>query len=352
MADAFSVMQQAARAPPRKRKRASDAEIQSQIVQSASEACAVAATLTEDDTVIDRTLVRGGRTHQSRRAGKCDRRARAPVERQVAPERPGALTFERCEHMLVAMAYFGLSAEHSFLNIIFGRDPPAAMAAERALLKEGMYWVDACRAYNIISYPSLNLMETLGELAAAPNPAGAITVYRNLHEYMKMMLSVCSFSTAPVPTDTRGPCQCAISAKPIKQTDKPADRLLCVEVKLYNPRVDAQGDDYRQVIPLSSRPLVFHVTARYSVILFGTWYFYHLPILVGANCATWVAWARTLPVARRNAEFPGIATMSDAALARLFVERTRDNCMAMFRQIVFIAQTIEKRNQEYRKQLA
>jgi len=349
MADAFSVLKQSGRAQSRKRKRTSDAELQALIVQSLQDANGLSEALGEDDSIIDRTLVRGGgRSRQPRRTG--GRRERATTKAQHGGERPGSLTFERCEHMLIAMSYFGLSATRSFINTIAGRDHPDE--PESALLSEGVHWADACMAHDILSSPGLALMQTLGQLAEARNPSESATVYSKLHDYMKMMLSVCTFVAEPVQPGFHEPRQCAIGGKPVKPSDKPSDQLIRVAVSLYEPSADAAGEDYLHVRVRSARPLVFHVAGRYATILFGVWYFHHLPILLGANCATWVAWARSLPAARRHAEFPGIATMSDAALARLFVKQTHGDCLAMFQQMVSIAQTIDKRNQEYSKQLA
>lgn len=354
MANAFEHMMsgaQSARAAPsprsRKRKcQASDTELEAQLTQSAANVHDMVTMLDKDHPAAESAL-----THP-----KISTRARQPtvqrkkrcrgagIERDMF-DRPGAITYERWEHMIVAMAFCGLDPKHNFMNAVIRMHDRKEIEFEDELMAVGIVWGEAYQTHNALTKPSLEFIQTLIKLAENKNPSEGVAIHKTLHKYMTMMLASHSFFASPAVLASRE-TKCAIDGKSCKATES----MFLVKLKMYTPFGDDKMD-YRFIRERNTRPVEFHVNSRYINVLFGTWYLFHQSFLVGKSCAAWVAMIKSLPRARRDDEFPGFDGASDAAVARMFVASTYGDCDAMRKTAIDLAQIIEKRFQEYKKQL-
>lgn len=346
MEDAFEHMMEAARHEAHRTDvDTEDQELETQLVNSVKRSRNVADALEEDSPAVRHRLVGTPRT---RGASPQRKRARSSGKTTDVLDRPGSITYDRFRHLLIVMAYAGLRPMRSSMTAIIRcsqRRPDPLIAEVEAA---GMSWLDAYQVHDTCILPALSFMTTLRALSTHNNPSENVTTYSKLSKFMRMALNSYEFTAAladhALVTENE---PCAVEGKPRKAREK----MYRISVRMYEKPGADDACDYRLALPVGNHPIQFHINERYLDLILGTWYLYHLSYLVEHNCAAWVTHVRELPRRQREAIAPGFDAASDADLAHLYVAANHHACTEIHERVIRIAQSIEKRNQEYKKRL-
>lgn len=362
MTDAFSQMMKSSRGSKKpgkgskkgvKKEAEDDAEINQKLTRGVVQSRDVANALEEDSPTVRQHLSRGA-TRKRGGGGGIDlddddaprKRRRTETKSREMVDRPAGLKFERFRHHVVAAAYCGLHPSRDFMNALLASSNRRVDPVIADLEKAGISWLDAYQVYDTYMKPSLNFMSTLRSLATHDNPSENITTYDKLYKYMTIVLNTCEISVSPASLVADSEL-CAIDGK----TCKGKEEMCRVSMRMYDVKTENDTIDSRFITILGDRPITMHVNSRYVSLLFGTWYLYHLALLIGQNCAEWVAEMRARPREKRGPSAENVDRASDIQLAQMFVDANHGACERMRDSVVTFAQTIEKRNQEYEKRL-
>ncbi len=340
MENAFSVMMESARNAHRDDSESTDHDLEEKLASSVKRSRSMANAIAEDSPAV---------THRLRDATPQRKRARTSSKNTDVMDRPGTITYDRFRHALIVMAYAGLNPERSAMNAQIRcaqrRVDPLITEVEAA----GMSWMDAYQVMDTLMRPPVAFTDTLNALAKHNNPSENVTTYSKLFKFMRMVMWTYEFTaTLAEPALVTENEPCAVEGKPCKAREK----MYRIAVRMYEmPGDDVSSRDYRLARPVGSNPIQFHINERYLELILGTWYLYHLSLLIGNNCAVWVDHVRGLSRKERDAIDPKFDAASDADLAHMYVAANHHSCTAIHDRVVRIAQNIEKRNQEYKKRL-
>lgn len=278
------------------------------------------------------------------------KRKRSDARRSEVIDRPANLSYHRCWHLFVTMAYCGLRPELSFLNGAWATSShvPEARQFKKQIEESGASWTEAYQVQDTYGRSTCGFMETLQALAVQNNPTKVPTLYSKMSTYIRMVMGAYSLNVTKSHLDKQ--LLCAIDGRMCKNNDS----ITMFHLQKYEPKRDpaTSRPDYRYLTPTPGGGYSFPVNSRYEKILIGAWYLYHLPYLIGLNCEAWVERVREMDPDARAKEFPTFASASDGELAQLYVEANRAGCESVMRMIIACATHIEKRNQEYRKKLS